>query len=59
MENGLAKFLDCLPQDTRTVSVRQLIAALSTLPGNKSVNVKIDEQGQDWILQVNLSQMSR
>jgi hypothetical protein len=58
MDDRLARLLAIIPSG-RVIEVKSLIAVLAELPGNRAARIEIDQQGQDWILTINLSDLSR
>jgi hypothetical protein len=58
MDELLAKLLAAIPSG-RTVAIKDLIRALNELPGNKAARIEIDQQGSQWLLVINLSDLSQ
>jgi len=58
MDKALEELLATIPE-LGTITVRQLIAALSKLPGNQLTRIETEQQGGDWLLVINLSQLTK
>jgi hypothetical protein len=58
MDERIARLLAAIPAG-RTVAVKDLIAALGELPGNRVARIEIDQQGTEWLLVINLTDLSR
>ena len=59
METWLQDFLKSIPDGANFVSVRQLIEALSKLPGGITATLELTQAGGDWCVIVNLSKFNR
>jgi hypothetical protein len=57
MDKTLEELLAAIP-DRGMITVRELINALSKLPGSKAAHIEIEQHSQHWVLTIDLTDLT-